>query len=55
LALELASDEKSEYYQGQIYAVSGVSIIHNIISGSTFASLSYKLKGKNCRPFGSDQ
>ncbi len=55
LEMEEAATEKHEYYQGEIFAMSGPKVSHNIIAGNTFGSLMYKLKGKSCRPFNSDQ
>ena len=55
LALEADSLEKHEYYQGEIFAMAGASIAHNIISGNLLAHLHSQLRGKDCRPLGSDQ
>ena len=46
--------QKHEYYKGEVFAMSGASIKHNTISTNCIALLANKLKGKNCRPFGSD-
>ncbi len=46
--------EKHEYYQGEIYAMSGASLPHNIIFRNVFIELGVKLKGKTCQPFSSD-
>ncbi len=54
LTMEAAATEKSEYYQGEIFAMSGALVPHNIIAVNTMVFLHQKLKGKNCRPFGSD-
>ena len=54
LEAERAASEKHEYYQGEVFAMSGASLEHNIIFSNLFGELSYKLKGKNYRPFGSD-
>jgi Uma2 family endonuclease len=55
LSLEAESLEKHEYYQGEILAMAGATIEHNIIAGNLLAHLHTQLRGKNCRPFGSDQ
>ncbi|HRO46844.1 Uma2 family endonuclease [Agriterribacter sp.] len=55
LAMEEAAVEKHEYYRGEIFAMSGAKLPHNTISGNLFAELAVKLKGKKCRPYGSDQ
>ncbi len=45
---------KHEYYKGETFAMSGASLAHNLISVNCIAGLKQKLKGKKCRPFGSD-
>ena len=54
--LEMEKDalEKHEYYKGEIFAMSGASARHNIISVNILISLGISLKGKKCRPYGSD-
>ncbi len=54
LTMEAAATEKSEYYQGEIFAMSGALLPHNIVTVNTMVFLHQKLKGKNCRPFNSD-
>jgi len=54
LEWEKESGSKYEYFQGEIFAMSGTSIIHNIIFKNLFGSMAYKLKGKTCQPYGSD-
>lgn len=46
--------DKHEFYKGDIFAMSGASISHNIIAMNCYIDLGTKLKGKNCMPFGSD-
>jgi Uma2 family endonuclease len=55
LEFENASDEKHEYYQGEIFAMSGPKVPHNIIAGNIYFGLRKRLEGKSCRPFNSDQ
>lgn len=55
LEFERASEEKHEYYRGEIFAMSGAKVPHNIIAGNLFSELKQQLKGKPCRPFTSDQ
>ena len=55
LEFEKTSAEKHEYYKGEIFAMSGAKVPPNIISGNLLGVLVQKLKGKSCRPFGSDQ
>ena len=55
LEMENAFLEKHEYYQGEIVAMAGPKMSHNVISGNIFVALSNKLRGKKCKPFNSDQ
>jgi Uma2 family endonuclease len=55
LEMEEASQEKHEYYQGEIFAMSGPKVPHNIIAGNIYFGLRQQLKGKSCQPFTSDQ
>jgi Uma2 family endonuclease len=55
LESEEAAIEKHEYYQGEIFAMSGPKVPHNIIAVNILGGLTNKLKGKQCRPFNSDQ
>jgi Uma2 family endonuclease len=55
LEMENAADEKHEYYKGEIFAMSGAKVPHNIISANLLIALGQKLKGKKCKPFNSDQ
>lgn len=54
LEMERASETKHEYYKGEVFAMSGASLQHNFVSHNVFGSLIIFLKGKNCKPFGSD-
>ncbi|MBX2971321.1 MAG: Uma2 family endonuclease [Cyclobacteriaceae bacterium] len=54
LAFEREATEKHEYYKGEVFAMSGASRRHNIISTNLIFQLVSRLKGKPCRPFGSD-
>ena len=63
LQMEKQSSEKHEFYRGEIFllhagdmwAMSGAKITHNIISGNIFGEIKQQLKGKSCQPFNSDQ
>lgn len=55
LEIENASIEKHEYYKGEIFAMSGAKVPHNMISRNFLFALGKKLRGKSCQPFGSDQ
>jgi len=54
LLAERSASIKHEYYNGEIYAMSGASVQHNEIFSNVFSLLAIELKGKHCRPFGSD-
>lgn len=55
LAMEEVAVEKHEYYRGEIFAMSGPKVPHNIIFRNLFTGLANKLNGKRCQPFSSDQ
>ncbi|WP_025143857.1 Uma2 family endonuclease [Pedobacter jeongneungensis] len=54
LEMEKASTEKHEYFQGEVFAMSGAGFNHNLIFSNVFGLLFHKLKGSKCIPFGSD-
>ncbi len=54
LEMENAALEKHEYYKGEIFAMSGASGRHNVISSNLIISLGISLKGNSCQPYGSD-
>ena len=55
LQMENTEVVKHEYYQGEIFPMSGAKVPHNIISGNIYAMLHARLKGKKCKPFNTDQ
>ncbi len=54
LEMENAATEKHEYYRGEIFAMSGAKLQHNIVSANILATLHQKLRGKPCKPFNSE-
>jgi len=54
LEKEKASDKKHEYFEGEIFAMSGASTEHNRIFSNIFVQIGAELRGKPCEPFGSD-
>jgi len=54
LSLEREATVKHEYYRGEVFAMSGASPRYNIIFSNLFVGLGIQLKGKKCRPYGSD-
>ncbi len=55
LEMENAATEKHEYYQGEIFAMSGAKVPHNVVCKNLSGILFGKLRGKKCQPYGSDQ
>jgi Uma2 family endonuclease len=53
-ALEQASDARFEYWDGDIFCMSGGSRAHGIISGNVFYRLRQKLEGGRCMAFTAD-
>jgi Uma2 family endonuclease len=54
LAFENAAPEKHEYYQGEIFSMSGAKLNHTRITGNIYHRLREKLSGKPCQPYNSD-
>lgn len=55
VAREEVAEYKSEFYRGQIFAMSGGTVRHNTISINFAAALKTRLRGSGCRAFASDQ
>jgi Uma2 family endonuclease len=51
---EKTREIKHEYIDGEIYAMSGASLIHNLISGNIYTEFSLHLRGTRCNPFIAD-
>ena len=54
LQFEKESTQKHEFFKGEIFAMAGAGRNHNEIFSNLFGDLAYKLKGKSCKPYGSD-
>ena len=54
LELENTSDDKHEYYQVELFAMSGANFQHNQVTANLMFRLRQKLSGKPCQPYGSD-
>jgi Uma2 family endonuclease len=52
--LETTSETKHEYFQGNIYAMSGGSLKHALIATNTSTALNVQLRKSACRVFQSD-
>jgi Uma2 family endonuclease len=53
-ALELASEEKYEYFDGEVFNMSGGSPAHERIIVNLIVNLSNKLRGRHCTVFPSN-
>ena len=51
---EESSEIKHEYFQGEIFAMTGASETHNLITLEIVRNLGNQLEGKPCRPYPSD-
>lgn len=54
LNAELVSEVRHEFVNGEVYAMVGTSIAHNLIAGNLFAKLHGRLSGGPCQVFMSD-
>jgi len=54
LALERKAEHKSEYFSGEIFAMSGASRQHNLIVANVVASLHGQLRNRPCEVYASD-
>jgi Uma2 family endonuclease len=54
LALERQAPFKSEYDKGEIFAMSGVSREHNLITGAVYRAISSRLEGRPRETFVAD-
>ena len=55
LAMEEQSVEKHEYYQGEVFLMSGTKLPHTVIAMNLSRDLGTHLRHKPCKPFNSDQ
>ena len=54
IALERESEIKSEYYNGEIFAMGGVSERHNLITLNIAGELRQQMKGRPCKTYSND-
>ncbi len=52
--LERTSEERSEFWDGEIFCMSGASAVHNRILTNVIFHLRLKSQGRNCEVFSSD-
>ena len=54
LEIERQAEHRSEYWQGQMLAMSGATRAHNLIGGNVFGQVREQLRGRLCEPYTSD-
>jgi Uma2 family endonuclease len=54
LAFERASEFRHEFHRGEIFAMTGASLPHNLITLAMASSMYVRLQGKPCRVFSND-
>jgi Uma2 family endonuclease len=54
LALERKSETRNEYYNGEIFAMSGASREHNLIAGNLFRDVGNQLEDRPCETYMND-
>jgi Uma2 family endonuclease len=54
LAIERQAEYKNEYFDGEIFAMTGASREHNLIAANLIGELRQKLRGKPCEVYPSD-
>lgn len=54
LEMEMASPERHEYVDGEVFAMTGTSRPHNVIAGNLYMLLRNELRGKGCRAYFAD-
>ena len=54
LTLERQAETKSEYWQGEVYALAGASRRHNLVAFNLAATLGVQLKSRPCEAYTSD-
>jgi Uma2 family endonuclease len=51
LAFERQSETKNDYVNGEIFAMTGASRIHNLITGNIFGEIRNQLRGRPCEVY----
>ena len=54
LVIEAAAEFKSEFYNGEMFAMAGANLAHNTIKENLIVELGARLKGGPCRSYSSD-
>ncbi|MBI5799589.1 MAG: Uma2 family endonuclease [Verrucomicrobia bacterium] len=54
LAIERAAPTKSEFYDGEMFAMAGGTAVHSLIGSNATIEFGNKLRGKKCVPYNAD-
>jgi Uma2 family endonuclease len=54
LAIERAAETKSEFFAGEMFAMAGASLVHNLIAANVARELGNQLKQSPCRVLAAD-
>lgn len=54
LALEKTADYRSQFYDGEIFAMAGASRRHNVAAGNLYANLHFQLRNRPCEIYQND-
>lgn len=54
LEIERQAEYRSEYYQGEMFAIAGAKEPHNVLAGNLLGVLHPQLRGRLCRVYPSD-
>jgi Uma2 family endonuclease len=54
LEIERKAEYKSEYYEGEMFAMAGAREAHNLVAGNLYASAHRQLRGHPCRTYSND-
>lgn len=54
LALEEPADYRSQFYNGEIFAMAGASRRHNVAAGNIYANLHFQLRNRPCEIYQND-
>lgn len=54
LDIERKAEYKSEYFQGEMFAMSGAREPHVLVTGNMFRELSHQLRRRACRGYSND-
>jgi len=54
LAIEREAEYKSEYYQGEMFAMAGAGEAHNVLVTNLVTGLNNQLRSRPCRVYSND-